>query len=51
MTARYRDLLFTDAVREAQAALNGRAFEPEAAGDADLLGPDEAAFIASRESF
>ncbi len=51
MTARYRDLLFTEAVREAQAALNGRAFGPEGAAAPDRLGPDEAAFIASRESF
>ena len=56
MTARYRERLFTEAVREAQAALNGRALGP-APGDGaegpgrDRLGPDEAAFIASRDSF
>ena len=32
MTARYRERLFTEAVREAQAALNGRALGP-APGD------------------
>ena len=61
MTARYRERLFTEAVRDAQAALNGRPLGP-APGDGaegpgpdrlgpDRLGPDEAAFIASRDSF
>ncbi|MDF2231077.1 pyridoxamine 5'-phosphate oxidase family protein [Albimonas sp. CAU 1670] len=51
MTDRYHDLLFTPAVRAAQAQVNGRAFSPPPGEGPDALGQDEAAFIASRESF
>lgn len=51
MTDRYRELLFTDAVRAVQTERNGRPFAPAATGAPDPLGPDEAAFIGARDSF
>jgi hypothetical protein len=52
MTERYRALMFTPEVIAAQRRINGRSLR---AGDAgagpDRLGPDEAAFIAGRDSF
>ncbi len=53
MTARYRDLMFTPPVRQAQTVLNGRELSSggEGAGLPDLLGPDEAGFLSRRDSF
>jgi len=56
MTRRFFDLAFTPSVLEAQKANGsaeayGRLYDPEEPGPADVFGPDEAAFIAARDSF
>ena len=53
MTQRYRDLMFTPTVREAQAAQGSKAGARRGEPDAppDRLGEDEAAFLATRDSF
>lgn len=55
MTRRYHALMFTPKVRAAQAREGSRAAlgvpEPEALKEPDRLGPEEAAFIRSRDSF
>jgi uncharacterized protein len=52
MTHRYQELLFSPAVRAAQAALGSTGYpERPAIGTADRLTEDEAAFITARDSF
>lgn len=54
MSHRYHDVAFTPAVKALQEELGSRAHYAPAEADADrngLLGPDEAAFITTRDSF
>jgi uncharacterized protein len=52
MTHRYQELLFSPAVRAAQAALGSTGYpERPAIGTADRLTEDEVAFITARDSF
>lgn len=51
MAAKFLDLMSTPRVLEAQRHYYGRAQNPPPAESDDLLGPDEVAFIESRDSF
>lgn len=52
MTERYQDLMFSPAVRSAQAAQGSTGYPAgPGAKQADRLGADEAAFITARDSF
>ena len=51
MATKYLDLMFTDAVRRAQAQYYGQAGRIAGAPDRDPLGQAEAEFIATRDSF
>ena len=51
MATKYLDLMFTDAVRRAQAQYYGQAGRIAGAPDRDPLGQAEAEFIAARDSF
>jgi predicted pyridoxine 5'-phosphate oxidase superfamily flavin-nucleotide-binding protein len=51
MASKFREIAFTSDVLAAQRAAYGAAQVPPAGGGEDRLGPDEAEFIASRDSF
>lgn len=51
MADRYLETFLTPAVKDAQRGAYGRALELEGAPQRDLLGPEEAAFVAARDSF
>jgi hypothetical protein len=51
MTAKYLNVMVTDAVRRAQAQYYGTAGKIAEARERDLLGPAEAEFIGARDSF
>ncbi|MDP1768840.1 MAG: pyridoxamine 5'-phosphate oxidase family protein [Nitrospirota bacterium] len=51
MATKYLDLMFTDAVRRAQAQYYGQVSKIAGAPDRDPLGQAEAEFIAARDSF
>lgn len=51
MTHRYLDIVMTPSVADAQRRAYGAAYAPGGSEGPDPLGPDEAAFIAERDSF
>lgn len=51
MTYRYLETYLTPAVKDAQREAYGRALEVTGAPARDALGPEEAAFVAARDSF